>query len=148
MHSKRKGNIGEMHVAACLAKLGYSVFRELGDISRIDLIAEVGKSLVRIQVKYTSVKKDGFILSTRKCSTNYQYLYGVDDVDVFAVYCAEENKVVWVLASDILVDGKHTCLTFRSKTCPPKNNQKSKVRFIEDHEDFEKVIAGKVFPGR
>lgn len=148
MHSKRKGNIGEMHVASYLTKLGFSVFKELGDISKIDLITEVGKNTIKIQVKYISLKRGGFTFTTRKCSNKYQYFYEADDVDVFAVYCAEENKIVWLLASDVVCSGENACVTFRSKECRPKNNQTSKIRYIEDYEDFHRVVVSRLFPGR
>lgn len=59
MQSKILGTSGELRVAHELYKRGYACFAEMGDTSRIDLIAAIGKRLVRIQVKSLSMHRDG-----------------------------------------------------------------------------------------
>ena len=87
LHAKIKGNIGEAIIAADLMKLGYSVFTEMGDNSRIDLIAAKDNDLIKIQVKSRKSNDVGAVeISNRKAGPNYRYKYQPDDVDVFAIY--------------------------------------------------------------
>lgn len=54
MHSKLKGNIASTTTVLELQKRGFNVFSEIGDYSRIDLIAEKNSILRKIQVKYSN----------------------------------------------------------------------------------------------
>lgn len=58
LHSKEKGNIGEMAVAKDLLRHRWEVFYELGDLSKVDLIIHRKGILLRIQVKFVSAKKE------------------------------------------------------------------------------------------
>ena len=53
LHKKNKGSIGELKVAADLITKGFSVFTELGDNSKVDLIAIENSTYktYKIQVK-------------------------------------------------------------------------------------------------
>jgi hypothetical protein len=51
-HTKHKGDIGEAAVTLDLIAKGYIVSRPLTECAPYDLIADNGKKLVRIQVKY------------------------------------------------------------------------------------------------
>jgi hypothetical protein len=144
MHTKRKGNVGELRVALQLSGMGYSVFKEIGDISRIDLIAEVGKALLRIQVKYITRKNGCYTFVSKKFGPGYRFSYDVEDVDVFALYCAEDDVVAWVFSRDFIVDGKPCHLTLRSPLFPSKNNQECKLRRLEDFMDFDRCVLRKL----
>ena len=142
MHSKRKGNIGELRVAYELNKLGYSVFRELGDISRIDLIVQIKDSLLKIQVKYITRKDGCYVFSTGKSGPGYRYNYRISDVDVFALYCAEDDVIAWVLASDLIKEGDaRVAIKLRSTLFPSRNNQFKGIRSLNDVKDFNQVFA-------
>ena len=65
MHNKQKGNIGVATTVLALQKHGFSVFSELGDYSRIDLIAEKEGKLKSIQVKYAKNTNGKLILPLR-----------------------------------------------------------------------------------
>lgn len=142
MHSKRKGNIGELRVAYELNKLGYSVFRELGDISRIDLIVQIKDSLLKIQVKYITRKDGCYVFSTGKAGPGYRYNYRISDVDVFALYCAEDDVIAWVLASDLIKEGDaRVAIKLRSTLFPSRNNQLKGIRSLNDVKDFNQVFS-------
>lgn len=86
-----------------LHKLNLNVFSELGDLSKIDLIVETENKLVKVQVKYARLNHGRISLSVRKSGPNgYRYNYTESDVDVFAVYCPDTDKVYWIPA-------KHAC---------------------------------------
>lgn len=135
MHSKLKGNIGELSVAAELAKLGYCVFKELGDLSKIDLIAEKDGRLIRFQVKYISSSKGKLFLSLKKDGPNYTFYYKESDVDIFAVFWPERNKILYVPSSVI-----RTNKSFIIRVNPTKNNMQSGVHFAEEFFDLEKIL--------
>lgn len=86
MHSKRKGNIGQLATSYFLSQFGFSVFLEAGDISKIDLIAEKDGKLITFQCKAITPKKGILSLSLRKCGPNYTVKYSEDQFDFFAVY--------------------------------------------------------------
>lgn len=142
MHSKIKGNIGELRVACKLASLGYSVFTELGDVSRTDLVVDVDETLLRIQVKYISRKGGCYAFSTAKSGPGYRYTYRRKDVDLFALFCVEDDCIAWVLASDLIskLDNRSS-ITLRSPAFPSKNNQKHRIRNLADYLDFDKIVA-------
>ena len=92
MHSKRKGNIGSFAIGLELAKLGYSVFTEEGDISKIDIIAEKNGSIIKLQCKAITPKDDCLTLELQKCGPNYRFKYETGFFDYFAIWDLENNK--------------------------------------------------------
>lgn len=135
MHSKMKGNVGELKVAAALSKMGFHVFTELGDLSKIDLIAEKDGKLTKIQVKCAFKHLGTYRITAKKSGPNYQFRYTEKDADVFALYCFEDDRIVWITAR-VLCHPSCGNLAFRSEADVPKNNQVKKIRKIEDYEDF------------
>lgn len=135
MHSKRKGNIGQFAVGLALTKLGYSIFTEEGDISKIDLIAEKGGRLIKIQVKAVTPIDGCIRLSLKKSGPNYQFSYNQDMFDYFGVYDLEDDKV-YLVSSEIL---KKNNSLFNLRKEYAKNNQNNKVHYASDYE-IDKVL--------
>ncbi len=136
MHSKRLGTYGELFVATHLTSLGYSVFIELGDISRIDLILEIGKRLIKIQVKAVSKHNGSYVIKNSKSGPNYSYSYECEDVDVFALFCVQDNKIAWIKSQELLSMGN--AMTIRSDET--KNGQSKGVRWIDEYTDIGRVL--------
>ena len=136
MHSKQIGNTGELRVAFELTKRGYAVFAELGDLSRIDLIACIDGKLVRIQVKAISKTNGVYTVSSRKSGPNYRYKYETTDVDVFAVYCMDDDLVAWVRSEEIT--GENTALLLRAD--PPKKQQPT-IQWLKEYLNLDRVIG-------
>ena len=137
MHSKMKGALGQVAVAADLIRQGYFVFGELGDLSKIDLIA-VGEdyNLHKLQVKAITSLDGTVELLTTKSGPNYRFRYQKHHVDVFAVYVLDRNQVLYVSAQELLQRGRS--LTIRlDKT---KNGQAKGVNSFEKYLDFEKAL--------
>lgn len=136
-HSKQKGNLGFSSTVKELHKLGINVFSEIGDLSRIDIIAEIEDKLVKIQVKYAKEKNNTANLSLRKCGPNgYKYVYTEKDVDIFALYLPISDKILFIPA-------KLACKNvniFRVRTSPTDNNQSSNCHFVSEFEDFYKAV--------
>ncbi len=130
MHSKQKGNIGAAEVIRVLAEAGISVFIELGDFSKIDLIAEKGGIMRRVQIKYCGQKKDTAILELIKSGPNgYRYHYKETDVDWFALYHPYSNSVYWVSAAEAC----KMKATFTIRVVPTKNNNTVNINNAADY---------------
>ena len=131
MHSKQKGNIAFSSVVLALQKEGFNVFSEIGDYSRVDLIAEKNGVIRTIQVKYDGSDENFVILHLQKSGPNgYRYTYSETDVDWFAIYSPFCEKIAWVSSSEACLK-KRQFLIRLNKT---KNNQKTNVKLIEDYD--------------
>jgi len=132
LHSKTKGNVGELRVAADLSKRGFAVFTELGDSSKIDLIAIKESQIIRIQVKTQTDTSNGTICAPlRSCGPGYSYLYTANDVDVIAVYAMDKEVICYV---PIISFGKKTKMILRFEKS--KNNQTKGIHFVEDYQQI------------
>jgi hypothetical protein len=137
MHKKDLGSLGEIAVAKDLIRQGYPCFTELGDNSRIDLIAIVDNVPVKIQVKAKTAGDGAIKISTRKTGpNNYIYRYKETDVDVVAVYSHEYDAIGYISIREFL--GNDTNVTFR--IVPTKNNQENGVRYLADYSEFQQAL--------
>ncbi len=135
MHSKNKGNIGELACATELSKLGYSVFKEFGDLSKIDLIAEKDGKLLRIQCKSAFPKEGTIGLNLRKCGPNYVVKYDLSKLDYFSLYDLENNKLYLIPVTKL----KDSQNSFTIRFGDRKNKQHYECNFAEDFE-ISKVL--------
>lgn len=108
-NTKVKGNIGELAIAKRLVEDGYYVFTELGDSAPIDLIAvkrEDPTEVVRLQVKYSSIKKNGNVALTihNGGRGSSKRSYTEDDFDVYAIYIHEKDLIIFVPLSEVLAN--------------------------------------------
>ena len=102
LHAKMKGTLGELKVTSELIKKGYAVFTEVGDLSRIDLIAWKDDKLIKIQVKSLASKNGSIEIHNYKSGPNYRYKYTKEDVDIFAIYSPELDEVFYISINEIL----------------------------------------------
>ena len=140
-HSKVKGNLGQLKIAANLIELGFEVFSELGDNSKIDLIA-VDVSDYRpykIQIKTISVRNGSVHLTSKKSGPNYKFRYKPNQVDIFAIYVLGRNLILYVKADNILTASKK-CLTIRVDK--PKNKQTKRVNWFHQYLDLSEILRG------
>jgi len=137
IHSKHKGNLGSSATIKELHKLKYAVFTELGDLSKVDLIAEKSGKTIRIQVKYVD-DSDGLarLYVIKKGPNGYRYKYKSSDIDLFSVYLPKRDKVIFI-PSKIACKCKSQ-YTIRLKPC--KNNQSSKINDVSQFEDLQKIL--------
>lgn len=136
MHSKRKGNIGSFGIGLELTKLGYSIFTEEGDISKIDMIAEKDGKIIRLQVKGVTPVNDTLPLELTKSGPNYSFKYEIDNFDYFALWDLE-NHVGYLIPVDVL-NTNNKRFTLRLRT--PKNNQTKNINYAEDYL-LEKILT-------
>ena len=136
-HSKQKGNLGFSATLKELHKLGYNVFSEIGDYSKIDIIVEYNSKLIKIQVKYAKEKNGIATLPLRKSGPNgYRYLYKVSDIDIFSVYLPDQDKVLFI-PSKLACENRNS---FVIRYKDSKNLQKSKVHHINEFLDLDRIL--------
>ncbi len=136
LHSKQLGTIGVLRVAAKLMSEGYSVFAELGDLSRVDLIVLVDHQPIKIQVKTRNLKDGRIIVDSRKSGPGYRYRYTKNDIDIFAIYVPKEDIILFVDVAQIL----QAKSTFAIRVRNSKNNQKKFVHWYQDLLEFKKAL--------
>lgn len=134
LHAKQKGTLGELAIAQDLISNGYAVFTELGDLSKVDLIALVPIP-VKIQVKSLKSTNGAIELSSRKSGPNYRFRYTEQDVDIFAVYVYDRNIIAYIACKELLENSRMMTLRIDK----PKNNQ-HKARRIDDYRDFQRAL--------
>lgn len=126
LHTKVKGNIGEIAVAKDLMLQGFEVFTELGDLSKTDLIIQKNNTLLRVQVKFINSKKGKVTISRKKSGPDYSFLYKESDFDLMAIYNPQLDKVAYITSRDLCQNKQG--LTLRLDR--PLNNQNCKM-FVE-----------------
>jgi hypothetical protein len=134
IHSKVKGSIGETAIALDLMKQGCYVFKEVGDNSRVDIIALQDKKPIKIQVKsLTSVDGKVLLKNTKSGPNGMYYKYDSTDVDVFAVYVLDTEDIFYVSSAELCKMKRQ--MTFRLN--PTKNGQKVDIHMIESYRSFK-----------
>jgi len=136
MHSKQKGALGEVAVIKDLLRRDYQVFKEIGDLSKVDLIVLVDHVPVKIQVK-ALVSKHGIVeVNSKKSGPGYSFRYGELDVDIFAVYIIDKDEIFYVSAKEIL----NNKTTSKFRIVKPINNQLSGIRWVKDYQEFKNAL--------
>jgi hypothetical protein len=138
MHSKNKGSIGELAIALDLSKKGYSVFKEFGDLSKVDLIILINNVPIKIQVKALKTKNGSIVIKNKKAGPNYRFKYSENEVDIFAVYILDTQDIIYISAKQLIA--MHDSLSIR--VAPSKNHQKKKINFIDDYKDLKEALKG------
>lgn len=137
MHSKLKGNIGEAAAILALAKVGCNVFKEIGDLSRVDLIAELDGKFYTIQVKAITPVDNTLLVPTKKSGPNYQFRYRPNDCDFFVVCNLKDLSVAIVPFKEMV---QNHSASFSLRLSPPKNGQKKNIRNFSDYTDILTIL--------
>lgn len=130
--TKKKGNITELEVMNYITKLGYQVSIPFGDRARYDQIWDVKGKLLRIQVKSSSLSKDGTYLEISCKSTNrvngkiVSKTYTSDEIDYISSF--HNGKCYIIPITEIT--GKSKILRIE----PPKNGQITNINWAEEYE--------------
>ena len=117
--------------------MGYPVFVEFGDLSRIDMLVEVKPSrTVRLQIKCLRSRAGAVVVDGQKTGPSYRFRYRVQDVDLFVVYVYDRDVLLYIPSSVICGERRRT--TFRLD--PARNGQEDGVRAASDYRDFDAVL--------
>ena len=124
-----KGEMGEAEVIVALKRMGYQFAIPLGHSLPFDLIliADEGRRMERVQVKYTT--SNGRVVKVR-CSSHsawVAYKYSAKLVDWLATYDATTNRVYFV----------HSCVwdglaMMNLRLVEPVNGQIEGIRWAKD----------------
>lgn len=139
--SKQKGNLTELQCLTAFIAEGCGISIPYGDNSKYDFIADVNGKLLKIQVKTSSLKKDGAIkFSCRtthvNCTGVKNERYSTNDIDFFATYW--DNQCYLVPVAECSTE---KVLRFGF----PKNGQSKKINFAKDYllvEQLQKIRRG------
>lgn len=126
---KKIGEISEAMIIARLLQSNYVVCKPFGDNQRYDLVIEKDGVFLRIQCKTGRIKENVIFFPT--CSINrdsHVRRSYVGDIELFAVYCHENDKVYLVPIEDCGLSAKQLRLT------PTLNNQSKRISFAIDYE--------------
>ena len=135
----KKGTLGEIAVCKELLRLGYSIYVEVGNHSKVDLIVlDENYRTYKIQVKTTSSKNEIVeVYSTKNClNPRYNSTYTTKQVDIFAVYVIDKDLILYISAKEILKNSKISKFRFS----PSKNGQITNVRYAKDYLNFKKAL--------
>lgn len=114
------GRLGEVKILASLVELGWYPFTDISGKCPVDILAWKDGKLISIQVKTTgSISKSGKYIvqvgSVRPNRTgNTIKKFDNTTVDYLAVYVIPENKVLFLKASEILVQRAYTLQNYDS----------------------------------
>lgn len=140
MTTKQIGNIGEAKVLSEFVRLGIPVYLPFGDNEKADLIAEFNGKLNKIQVK-SSQKiiedkvKFSLVSSTMHRQNGVKHIYTENEIDYFALYNLERDKVYLVSINEEGLPKNEVTIRFN----PPKNKNQFKT-FLEEDYLIEKVL--------
>lgn len=138
MTSNQKGNLGEVRVLSEFVKLGVQCYLPYGDGSAVDLIADFGGKLNRIQVKTSEhLNKAGAMEWSVTRQEGYhgnRANYSLNDIDYFAFYCIETDIVCLVP-----FDEKFPASTLSIRLDNYTGKRLSTMRFASDFS-VEKII--------
>lgn len=139
INPNKKGTLGEIAVCKELMQLGYSVFVEFGNSSKVDLIVlDENYKTYKIQVKAIESKNDCIVVySIKNClNSKYNSTYTTEQVDVFAIYIINKDLIFYISAKELLQNSKVS--KFRLSTT--KNGQQKNIRYVENYLDFKKAL--------
>lgn len=135
LHRKRKGSIGEQAIILDLLKQNMAVFAEVGDLSRVDMIALIGNQSVRIQVKARTPDNGVVKVRSAKSGPGYRYKYAASDFDVLAVYNINIGDIAYVNINEFL-----SVSELYLRVNQPKNNQISGIKMFNSYSKIEDAI--------
>jgi len=108
MDTKLKGDLAEQAAVLEGLRRGWGVLRPLGDRLPYDVVFDVNRKLVRVQVKYGWLDKatGNYVTDNRRTKTNRREMvrdsYAVTDFD-FALLYVEDFNVFYVLPSEVFI---------------------------------------------
>jgi Holliday junction resolvase-like predicted endonuclease len=134
---KRKGDLGEVMVAADLIRRGYAIAIPYGEDWDYDLIVRRGDRLERVRVKYPEsngevIAVQCYSLSLTNGKVKRRKGYTAKMVEWIAVYDRTTDRCYYV-PSSLFAMGR-TFLHLRLRAT--RNNQRAGLRWAMDYLDF------------
>ena len=140
-HPTDIGQKTEAIILSELVKLDLKVLVPFGINHRYDLVVDTGDQFLRIQCK-TGKLKDGVVAFNSKSVHAHRGKvdrpYTSEEIDVFAVYCPQNDCLYWVPIED--VEGMNRPFL---RVEPAKNGQVKDIRWAYEYELQARVAQWK-----
>ena len=114
-----------------LIKRGYRVLLPFGVNQRYDLVLDCDGQLFKAQCKAGRLRDGVVQFSSQSVQSNTQGTRTrgyADEVDLFMVYCPENERVYVIPAGEVPRTGMYL------RVDPPRNRQSKRVRWAEEYE--------------
>jgi PD-(D/E)XK endonuclease len=134
-HTNVKGNVSESAALNAFSKAGFVISLPFGNGAPYDLIVDTGERLLKVQVKTGRLRGGCVLFPAQRIYGQHgtkRHKYDEGEIDLFAVYCQENDAVYLVPTLGALAEG-------RLRVSSTKNNQQQHVRWAEDFE-FETFL--------
>ncbi len=126
MHTKLKGDIGELIAAQEFLKRGWHVAFPYGENLPYDLLIEKDGICKRVQVK-AMYPKNGVLHVNCRSSNNWSVKsYSAKDIDLLVAVDLESSKVYFIPSDKV------NKALFDLRLNAPKNGQRKKVNFVDN----------------
>ena len=124
-----KGNLSESKVLTAYLEAGFIVSLPFGGGAPYDLMVDTGRRILKVQVKTGRLRNGCILFPTQRFSghTGKGRSYSPGEIDIFAVYCPDNERIYILPLGNYPTDGRLRC----SGT---KNNQQRKIRWAKDFE--------------
>lgn len=141
MNSNVKGAVAEQAIVLAATRLGIPVWRPVSEHGRADVLLEVGRRLLRVQVKWGRLSDSGDVVivqleGCRRTSNGYyRRTYDRREVDLIGVYCGRLDRC-FLLPIEMVAGARAVQL----RVAPARNNQRACINLADDFE-FDGAIA-------
>ena len=130
-HPVDVGHRSEAAIAGELMRRGFELWQPMNVNSRADLIVDLGDRLIRVQCKTGRLRGGAVCFSTASVRSNRRKVFRrtyEGEIDFFAVYCPEIDRVYFVPIEEATTTG----ISLRVAT--PDNAQVKRIRWAQDYE--------------
>ena len=107
---KKRGEAAEAAFLARATYLGFSVLHPWGESNRYDAVVDLGRTMLRVQVKSATSYHDGYTIKTTGANG---HIYTRDEIDFVAGYVIPES--IWYIIPVDVIGGRGT-IKFRPHT--------------------------------
>jgi PD-(D/E)XK endonuclease len=114
-----------------LVRRGYNVLVPFGVNQRYDLVLDCGGRLLKAQCKTGRLRNGAVQFSSQSVQSNTRgsrILSYAGQVDLFIVYCPDNQRVYAIPANDVPNRGMYL------RVSPPRNRQTKRVRWAKEYE--------------
>jgi hypothetical protein len=134
-HTNVNGNVSESAVLNAFSRAGFVISLPFGNGAPYDLIVDTGERLLKVQVKTGRLRGGRVLFPSQRINGHHgtrRHKYDEGEIDLFAVYCQENETVYLVPTLGALTEG-------RLRVSSTKNNQRQNIRWAKDFE-FETFL--------
>jgi len=129
-HPVDVGHRSEAAILAQLVRRGYRILLPFGVNQRYDLVLDCDGQFLKVQCKTGRLRDGAVRFSAQSVQSNTggtRVKHYLGEVDLFAVYCPDNDRVYVIPADEVPSTGMYL------RVEPPRNKQRKHVRWAEDY---------------